>query len=133
MCGGRAFLRRGPATRNIDPLGQARTFLALNINDVGIASAAAAHAVLLPFVEVGPVLVLFLPLVLGGGLFEVWDVRKLTRGGVGRAVLNSGVSVAEVAEVMDILHSEEDTGSQGMNGCITPLVKMVSNSKGGHG
>ena len=129
MCGSRTFLRRGPATRNIDPLGQARTFLALNINDVGIAPAAATHAVLLPFVEVGPVLVFLFPLVLGGGLLEVWNVRKLACRGIGWAVLDGGVSVAEVAEVMNILHSQEDTGGERMNGCIAPLTMIVSNSK----
>ena len=103
MCGSRAFLWRSPATRHINPFGQARAFLALDINNVRIAATTAAHAVLLLLVKVGPVLIFFVPLVFGGGLFKVWDVRKLARGGIGRAVLDGGVSVAKVAEVMDIL------------------------------
>jgi hypothetical protein len=39
-------------------------------------------------------------------------------------VLNSGVSVAEVAEVVDVSRSEKCSGGKRMDGGITPLGQV---------
>lgn len=96
-------LWRSPATSNVDPLGQARTLLALNIDNIRIAAATAAYTVLLLLVPLSEVLVFFLSLVLGGGLLQERDMGKLACGRIGWAMLDGSVSVTEVAEVMDVL------------------------------
>lgn len=52
-----ASLRAGPSTSNIDPFSQTRAFLALDIYDIGIATAAAADTVLLFGIPLVPVLI----------------------------------------------------------------------------
>lgn len=42
---------------------------------------------------------------------------------VGRAVLNGGVSVPKVAEVVDIAWGQKCTGGERVDGGITPLEK----------
>ena len=54
-----AILWAGPASGNVDPLGQAATVLALDVDNIRVTAAAAAHAVLLRRVICIPVLVLF--------------------------------------------------------------------------
>lgn len=119
--------RTRPSTGNINPLGQAAALLAFDVHNVRVAAAAAAHTVLLGCVPLLPVLVLLNTLALiGGGLLKPGLTRQLARGGVGGAVLNRGVAVAKVAEVMDIARGEESTGGKGVDGCITPLCSKVS-------
>lgn len=86
--------------------------LALDVDDVGVASASAAHAVLLGRVPVLPVVVFFLALLLvQGGEFQERRARQLARAGSVRGtVLDRGVSVAEVTEVVDIARSEKSSG-----------------------
>lgn len=48
-----------PSTGNVHPLGETTAFLALNVDDIGVAAAAAAHAILLGRVPVLPIVVLF--------------------------------------------------------------------------
>jgi hypothetical protein len=38
-------------------------------------------------------------------------------------VLDGRVPVSEVAEVMDVLHREEDAGRERVDRCVTPLFK----------
>lgn len=58
--------RTGPATSNIDPLSQAAALLALHIDNVRVAAAAAADAVLGRLIVLVPVLVLLAALALVG-------------------------------------------------------------------
>jgi hypothetical protein len=93
-----------PATSHIDPFGQARAFFAFDILDISVAAAAAANAVLLLFVPVLPVVILFdTVLLVSCGQFEVRLSRKLSGRSIRWAVLNSGVSVTKVTEVVNIL------------------------------
>ena len=46
----------------------------------------------------------------------------LARGGVDGAVLDGGVAVAEVAEVVDLVGGEEGAGGEGVDGCVAPLL-----------
>lgn len=57
---------------------------------------------------------------------EPGDGRELTGfGGVGGTVLDGGVAVANVTEVMDVAGAEEGTGGEGVDGSITPLVLLA--------
>lgn len=47
-------------------------------------------------------------------------------GGVGGVVLNCGVVVVKVVEVMDIVRGEESIGGKGVDGCIILLCSKVS-------
>ena len=42
-------------------------------------------------------------------------------GGVDGAVLDGGVAVANVAEVVDLVFVEESAGCEGVDGCVAPL------------
>jgi hypothetical protein len=57
-----------------------------------------------------------------GGFLKEWLAWKLARRSVGRTMLDSGMSVTKVTEVVDILDSQEGTGGQRMNWCVTPLI-----------
>jgi hypothetical protein len=72
---------------------------------------------------VRPVLVLLaaLLLVLYRRVHE-GDARTLARRCVRRAVLDGGVSVPEVAEVVDVARRQEGTSGEGVDGCISPLA-----------
>lgn len=119
--------RAGPATGNVDPLSQAGTFLALNVHDVRVAAAAAAHAVLLRCVKLLPVFVLLGALAfVERCLLEPGLARQLAGGGIGGTMLDRGMAVAEVAEVMDVARGEEGAGGKGVNRCVTPLCFLVS-------
>lgn len=96
--------------------------LALDINNVGVAAAAAAYTIFFDRVWGSPVLVLFDPLLLVlGRLLEVGFTRELASGGIGGAVLNGGVSIAEITEVMDVFWTEEGASRKRMDRSITPL------------
>lgn len=104
--------------------------LALDINNVGVAAASAANSIFLDWVWSSPVLVLFNALFLVfGGLLEVGFTGQLAGGSIGRAMLDRGVPVAEIAEVMNVSWTEESTGRKGMNRSVTPLRKVVSYTK----
>ena len=112
----------GPAAGNINPLGQTAAFLALDVDDVGVAAASTTHAVLLGRVVRIPVGVLFDPLAfVACRHLKVRVSWELSGGRVGRAVLDGRVSIAEVAEVVDIARREESTGGEGVDGRVTPL------------
>lgn len=114
----------GPATSHLNPLIKTAALLALDIHNIGIAAAAAANTVLLDGVRSGPVLVFLNALLLiFGSLFKVRLARQLPGGGVGWAMLDSGVPVSKVTEVMDVTGREKSTGGKRMNRSITPLSK----------
>ena len=52
---------------------------------------------------------------------EVGLAGELAGGSVGGTVLDGGVAVAEVAEVVDVGGGEEGAGCEGVDGCVTPL------------
>lgn len=100
--------------------------LALDIDNISVAAASATDTVLLDLVRVRPVLVFLDPFLLViGSLFEVGDTGELAGRSVSRAMLNGGVSVAKVTEVMNIARREESTGGERVNRSITPLVQSV--------
>lgn len=113
----------GPAAGNVYPFGQTAALLALDIDNVRVASAAAADAVLLLGIPLVPVLVLLEAfLFVQRRLLEIRLPGKLPRWGIGGTVLDRRMSVAEVAEVVYILDAEEGAGRKGVYGRITPLV-----------
>ena len=48
-------------------------------------------------------------------------MRRLTRWCIGGAMLDSGVAVADVAEVVDGAGGEEGAGGEGVDGGVAPL------------
>ena len=84
--------------------------LALDIHNIRIASTSAADTILLDRIRVGPVFILFeaLFLVLRGH-FKPRDPRQLAGRGVGGTMLNGGVSVTKVTEIVDIGGGQEGT------------------------
>lgn len=113
----------GPPACDVNPFCQAAAFLAFDIDNVGIAAAAASNAVLLWWIPVLPVVILLEPLSLVRcRLLEERLSGKLPpKRRVGRAVLDGGVSVPEITEVVDISWRQKCTGSEGVDGRITPL------------
>lgn len=53
-------------------------------------------------------------------------MRHLPSRRICRTMLDSGMSVAEVSEIMDVFGCKKRTSSQRVNRCITPL-NIVSN------
>jgi hypothetical protein len=97
--------------------------LALHVDDIGITSASAPHTILLDVIVVRPVIVFFPALLLVQcGQFQEGLARPLASGRVRGTVLDRGMSVAEVAEVVDVPGSEEGPGCERMNRCVSPLV-----------
>jgi len=73
-----------------------------------------------------PVVIFFLPcFLIHGSIFKIGDSGQLSCRGVCRAMLNGGVSIAKVAEVVYVCRAEKDSRSKRVNRCITPL-KAVS-------
>lgn len=96
--------------------------LAFHIDNVSVTAASAADTVLLDLVRGCPILVLldaFLFII--GSLLEVWDTGQLTSRGVGWAMLDCGVAVTKVAEVMNITRRKKSTGGERVDRRITPL------------
>lgn len=118
-------LWRGPATGNVHPLRQARAILALNVNNVSVASATASNTILLGLIPALPVLVFFdsFSLVQGGHLKERGS-RKLSSGSIRRAVLDGRVSVSKVSEVVNISGCQKSTGGQRVDRSVSPLVTV---------
>ena len=115
-------LRRRPTARNFNPFWKATALLAFHIHNVRIAPAPASHAVLLHRVGVRPVFIF-----LDARLFvlrrhlQPWDPGQLTSRGIGGTVLDSGVSVTKVPEIVDIRGGQEGASGERMDGSITPL------------
>lgn len=128
--------RRHKPTSNLHPLRNTTTLFTLNINNIRVAPTPAAHAVFLLGVPLGPVVVVFFEeflvfAVAGGALLleigtEVGLAGKLASWGVGGTVLDGGVAVAEVAEVVDVGGGQEGAGCEGVDGCVAPLGIDVS-------
>ena len=101
------LLSRRPPTGDSDPLIEAASLLALNINNVSITLASASHTVFFDRVPCLPVFIFFLPLLLiARGHLKEWRSCQLTvPGSVRRAMLDSGMTVSNVAKIMNILGS----------------------------
>jgi hypothetical protein len=96
--------------------------LAFDVDNVSVTAASAADTVLLDLVRGCPILVLldaFLFII--GSLLEVWDTGQLTGRGVRWAMLDCGVAVTKVTEVMNITRRKKGTGGEGVDRRITPL------------
>lgn len=114
--------RRCPASCYLDPLSKATPFFAFDITNVSVTATPAAHAVLLRRIREGPVLVLFLSLLLFlCRLLEERYARQLPCWSIGRTMLDRGMAVTDVTEVVDVSWCKERPSSQRMNGSITPL------------
>lgn len=128
--------RRDEASGNLYPLWDTTAFLALHVYDIGVASTPAADTVLLLCVPFRPVLVFLspsAPLFLQrwcaeGGIFAwiisrpiIWRPWHLPGWRIGGTVLDSGMSVANVAEVVDLIGRKQGTSGERMNGRVTPL------------
>jgi hypothetical protein len=101
--------------------------LAFDIDDVSIATASATDSIFFDLVGVRPVLVFLDTLLLIlSGLLKVRDTGELAGRGVGWAMLDSGVPVAEITEVVNIARCEEGTSGEGVNRSVTPLHETVS-------
>lgn len=109
--------RRDIAPGNLYPLRYAASFLGLDVHDILIAATSAAHAVLLLRVPFRPVVIFFFegtPFFIEDRRAVSWVLawvgagsvvrlsRQLTCGCVSGTVLDGGVAVAEVAEVVNL-------------------------------
>jgi hypothetical protein len=120
----REALWGGPATSHLNPLIKTAALLSFDIDNIGIAAAAAANTVLFDRVRSGPVLIFLNPLLLiFGSPFKVRLARQLPGGSVGWAMLDGGVPISKVTEVMDVTGREKRASGERMNGSITPLNK----------
>jgi hypothetical protein len=114
--------RRCPASCYLNPFRKTTSFLAFDIANVSITPTPAAHAVLLRCVRKGPILVLFLSLlVVLCGLLKKWYSRQLSCRSISRTMLDRGMAVADVTEVVDVSWCEERAGSERVDWSITPL------------
>jgi hypothetical protein len=112
---------------NFNPLRQAASLLVLDVRNIGVTFAPTAHSVLLFCVPIVPVFVVLF------GLLLVFEVRfrerrpgELFGRGVGGTMLDGGVAVADIAEVVDVAGTEEDASGERMDGGISPLHRYVS-------
>jgi hypothetical protein len=101
--------------------------LAFDIDDVSIATASATDTIFLDLVSVRPVLVFLNALLLIICSFlEVRDAGELAGRGIGWAMLDGSMTVAEVTEVVDIARCEESTCGERVDRSVTPLNRSVS-------
>jgi len=95
--------RRHESPGNLHPLRNTTPLLPLHIDHIRITPTPTPDPILLLRVPLSPVLVLLSPgFLVQRRALEIGFPRELARGRVGRAVLDRGVAVAEVAEVVDI-------------------------------
>jgi hypothetical protein len=128
--------RRHKPTSNIHPLRDTTALLPLHIHNISVTSTPATHTVLLLRIPLGPVVVvlfqelLVIPVDRSTLLLEIRSevglAGQLAGRGVGGAVLDGGVSVAEVAEVVDVRGREEGAGCEGVDGCVAPLGGLLA-------
>ena len=119
-------LRQGPAASHIHPFVQTAALLALDIHNIGVAAASATDTVLLDWIRSRPVVIFLKPLLLIlRGLLKVRFTGKLSSRCVGRAVLDRGVPVTEITEVVNVTRGEKGTCGKGMNRGISPLAKLL--------
>jgi hypothetical protein len=123
--------RRHKPTSNIHPLRDTAPLFTLNIHNISVTSTPTPDTVLLLGVPLGPVVVVLFQELLIVSVdrcallleirSEVGLAGQLAGGSVCRTVLDGGVSVAEIAEVVDVRGREEGAGCEGVDGCVAPL------------
>ena len=97
------LLRRSPSTRNFDPFREARAFLAFDVSNISVASTATTNSVLFWWIWSCPIFVFFLSfLYVFCGLLKPRYSWQLSCRCICWAVLNSGMSVSEVSEIVYI-------------------------------
>lgn len=113
----------GPTACNVYPFSQTATFFAFYIDNVSIAAAAAAHTVLFGRVPMLPVVVFLESLLLvGGSLLEEGFTGQLSaQRGVGWTMLDGGVAVSKIPEVMNVTRGKESASGKRVDGRVTPL------------
>lgn len=112
---------RRPTSRDFYPLRQTRPFLAFDIHDIRVAFAPTPHSVLLDRIRRTPVFLFLEPLLLvQRSFFVVLHAGELSRGRIGRAMLNRCVSVAEIPKVMYVLRTQQSSGCERVDRRITP-------------
>ena len=115
-------LRGCPSASDVYPFRKTTPLFSFHIHNIRITLTSAPNAVLLGRIPRLPVIIFFFPflLVFGRFLEERWP-GQLTRRGIGRTMLDCGMSVAKVPEVMYILGTQECPSRQGVDGRISPL------------
>lgn len=98
--------------------------LAFHVDDVGITATSTANAVLLGWIWRVPVFVFFLAeLRVQSGLLEIWISNALSGRSIGGAVLDGGVTVSKISEVVNVSWRQKCAGSKRVDRCISPLMK----------
>jgi hypothetical protein len=128
--------RRHKPTSNIHPLRDTAPLFTLNIHNISVTSTPTPDTVLLLGVPLGPVVVVLFQELLIVSVdrcallleirSEVGLAGQLAGGSVCRTVLDGGVSVAEIAEVVDVRGREEGAGCEGVDGCVAPLGGLLA-------
>lgn len=119
----RLFSRRSPATSNVDPFCQAASLFSFDIDNVRVAPATAAYAVLLDRIRRGPVFIFFESfLFVFRSHFQKRNARKLSSWCVRGTMLNGRVTVAKISEIVNVTRCEQCASSQRMDWRITPLL-----------
>ena len=115
------FDSAGPAACDIDPFRETRAVFALDFDNVSVTAAPAANTVLLFFVPSCPVFILQAPVLFWQVHIVPGLATQLTCWRIGWTMLDCGMSISNVTEVMDILHTEQSTGGKGVNRGVPPL------------
>lgn len=93
-----------------------------DINDIRVAPAPTANTILLDRIRSSPVFIFLDPLLLiFRCLFQPWDARELPCRSISRTMLDGGMSVSEITEIVDVAGREKGTGTQRVDRSITPL------------
>lgn len=93
-----------------------------DIVDVCVTPAPAPYTVLFLDIPVFPIIILFFRFLgIKGRLLNELRPRQLSGGSIGRAMLDCGVPVAKVTEIVKICRTKEGTGRKGMDWSISPL------------
>jgi hypothetical protein len=121
--------RGSPSTSNVNPFGHATALLALYVDNVRITPASTPNTVFLGLIPALPVVIFFFsfPLI-KGRQFKEWLSGTLAGRGVCGTMLNSGVSVPKVTEVVNVARRKEGASSERMDRGISPL-KYVSTAQ----
>jgi hypothetical protein len=119
--------RTCPTSCNIYPFCQTRPLFSLHIHNISVASTPASYTILFDRVPGIPILVFFPSFFLVQCcLLQVGSPCHLTSWRVCRTMLDSGMTVAKVTEVMDITWGKKCSSSERMNWCVSPLFQLAS-------
>jgi len=115
-------LRRCPTSSHLDPLRETAALFTFDIDDISVTLAPTANTILLDRVRSSPVFIFFNPLFLiFRCLLQVRNAGKLSCRGIGGTMLDGGMSVSKVAEIVDVARGEKRTGGKRVDRGVTPL------------